>query len=240
MSNVLTRKDMKEPDKFQAAAGQAAGWMASHGRPVLFLAVGAAAAAVVAIAVLAWMSHRSERAGAALAAVGTAIQGEVSTVPIPGLPGPFYPTAEAKQRAVIEAAEKVRAAWGGTDAAHTATLAAADAHYALREYDAALPLYQAYAAEAGKGDSLLFGALEGIALSEEGKGNRDAAAQAYERMAREVPAQADRADLERARILADAGKANDAKAILTAFPDAHKDSPLVAEAADRLARLGGR
>jgi tetratricopeptide (TPR) repeat protein len=240
MANVLTRKDMKEPDKFQVAGGQAAGWAASHRTPVLAGVAAAVVLVVVVIAVSAWRDHRETEAGVALAAVATAMGGEVSAVPLPGVPGPIYPSVEAKQKAVLEAAEKVRSAFGGTAAGHTATLAAADAQFALRAFDAALPLYEAYVAEAGKGDSLLFGALEGIALSQEAKGNRDAAAQAYERLAREVPTQADRADLERARILAEAGKVDEARAVLKAFPEAHKDSPLVVEAAERLGRLGAK
>jgi tetratricopeptide (TPR) repeat protein len=234
----LTRKEMKEPDKFQAAAGEAAGWMSTHRKGVLGVLGVLGAAVVIAIAVSAWQAHRAEQAGAALAAVATAMQGEVSTVPLPGVPGPFFPSEEARQRAVLEAAEKVRGEFGGTAAAHTATLAAGDAHYRLGEWDQAIAAYQAYAAEAKPGDSLLFGALEGIGLAEEAKGNLDGAAQAFERMGREVPAQSARADLERARVLAQAGRTADARALLQTFPEQHKDSPLVGEAADRLAKLG--
>lgn len=238
MTTVMTRKDMKEPDKFQATAGQAAGWMASHGRTVLYALVAVFVVVVLVLVVSAWRSSRAEDAGEALAEVAAAMQGEISSVPLPGVQGPFFKDEQEKQRAVLAAAEKVRQGFGGTAAAHTATLAAGDAHFKLGEWDAALAAYQAYAADAGKGDSLLFGALEGIALAEEAKGNLDAAAQAYERLAREVPAQADRADLERARILVRAGKAEEAKALLRAFPDTHKDSALTGDAADRLARLG--
>jgi tetratricopeptide (TPR) repeat protein len=239
MSHELTRREMKEPDKFQAAAGEAAGWMATHRRGVAAAVVAGGAAIVVSIAVSAWQAHRATQAGAALAAVAAAMGGEISTVPLPGVPGPFFPSEEARQRAVLAAAEKVRGEYGGTTAAHTATLAAGDAHYRLGEWDAAIAAYQAYADDARAGDSLLFGALEGIGLAQEAKGNLDAAAQGYERLARDVPAQAARADLERARVLAQAGKTAEARAILQGFPDRHKDSPLLAEAADRLAKLGG-
>jgi hypothetical protein len=81
-------------------------------------------------------------------------------------------------------------------------------------------------------------ALEGIALAEEGSGRLDAAALAYERMAKEVPAEADRADLGRSRVLARSGKVEEARKILSGFAEAHKDSELIVEAADRLSRLG--
>jgi len=238
MSQELTRKDMKGPDRFQATAGQAAGWMATHRRTVFGLLAAVGAVVVASIVVSVVQGRRAETAGAALSSVATAMQGQISTVPLPGASGPFFPSEEARQRAVLEAAEKVAAEFPGTPAGHTAALAAADARFKLGEWDAALAGYQAYLAEAGKGDSLLFGALEGIALAEEAKGNPEAAALAYERLAREVPPQAARADLERARLLSRSGKAEEARALLASFPEKHADSPLVAEAAERLARLG--
>jgi tetratricopeptide (TPR) repeat protein len=238
MSQELTRKDMKGPDRFQATGVQAAGWMARHRRTVFGLLGAAGAVVVASVAVSALQGRRAETAGAALSAVAAAMQGEISTVPLPGASGPFYPSEEARQRAVLEAAQRVAAEFPGTAAGHTAALAAADARFKLGEWDAALAGYQAYVAEAGEGDSLLFGALEGIALVEEAKGNPEAAVLAYERLAREVPAQAARADLERARLLARSGKADEARALLASFPEKHGDSPLVAEAAERLARLG--
>jgi tetratricopeptide (TPR) repeat protein len=166
--------------------------------------------------------------------------GEISPVPLPGLPGPFFPTEEARQRAVIAAAEQILAAHGGTGAATLAALALGDARAKLGEWDEARSAYDRFLAEAPKDDSLRFGALEGIALAEEAKGSLDQAAQAYERLGREAPAFADRADLERARVLAQAGKTGEAKELLAGFADRHKESLLVPEASERLARLGGR
>ena len=60
------------------------------------------------------------------------------------------------------------------------------------------------------------------------------------RLGGEVPAQADRADLERARVLAASGRTDEARALLASFSDAHKGSMLTGEAAERLARLGGK
>src|SRR5512138_1897931 len=168
------------------------------------------------------------------------MSGEVSAVPLPGLPGPFFPTEEAKQRAVVAAADAVVAEHGGTPAAALASLAAGDAHLRLREWDAARTAYERYLSAAPKDDSLRFGALEGVGLAEEGKGNLDAAAAAYDRLGREAPAFADRADLDRARVLQAAGKADEAKQLLTTFGERHKTSQLTAEVSERLARLGGK
>ncbi len=239
-TDVISRKDMKEPDKFQQAATEAAGWIAQRRKHVV-LAGGAVVAVVVLIAVLpAVTAGRVERAGAAAADLLATISGEISAVPLPGLPGPFFPSDEARQRAVVEAAQKIVASNPGTGAARMAVLALGDAQYKLRAYDDAKAAYERVLAEAPKDDSLRFGALEGIALADEAKGNLDGAAGDYERLGREVPAFSDRADLERARVLARAGKAADAKAILASFGEHHKDSLLTADASERLARLGGK
>jgi tetratricopeptide (TPR) repeat protein len=238
-SDVLTRKDMKEPDKFQQAATQAASWIAARRRRVV--AIGAAAVAVVVLVAIASaiQTRRAEQAGAAGADLMSIVSAEVSAVPLPGFPGPFFKTDAEKQRAIVQAAERVMVDHGGTPTASLAALAAGNAHLKLGEWDAAKAAYERYLASAGKDDSLRFGALEGIGLAEEGKGTLDAAAAAFDRLGREVPAFADRADLDRARVLAAAGKASEAKELLAKFPERHKESQLGAEASERLARLGG-
>lgn len=238
-TDVITRKDMKEPDKFQQAATQAVSWVASRRRPVVLAGAVVVGVAILATALSTVRARRAEAAGAAAADLLTVMGGDVSSVPLPGLAGPFYPDEQAKQRAVIAAAEQVIAAHGGTRAADLATLALGDAHLKLREWDAAKAAYERFLASAPAEDSLRFGALEGIALADEGKGDLDAAARGYERLGREAPAFADRADLARARLLAQAGKTAEAKEILARFPEQHERSLLTAEATERLARLGG-
>jgi len=239
-TDVITRKDMKEPDKFQQAATQAASWMAARRRHVV-LAGAVVVGAVLVLAVLSAVNAgREERAGAAAADLLATMSGEISSVPLPGLPGPFFPTEEARQRAVVTAATKVLADHRGTGAAQIAALALGDAHLKLREWDLATGAYERFLAATAKDDTLRFGAIEGIAVAEEAKGNLDAAAQAYDRLGREVPAFGDRADLERARVLAQAGKTADAKALLAGFSDRHKESLLTPEASERLSRLGGK
>jgi len=239
-TDVITRKDMKEPDKFQQAATQAASWIAARRRHVV-LAGAVVVAAVLVLAVLSAVNAgREERAGAAAADLLATMSGEISSVPLPGLPGPFFPTEEARQRAIVTAATKVIADHRGTGAAQIAALALGDAHLKLREWDLATSAYERFLAGTPKNDTLRFGAIEGIAVAEEAKGNLDAAAQAYDRLGREVPAFGDRADLERARVLAQAGKTADAKALLAGFSDRHKESLLTPEASERLSRLGGK
>jgi hypothetical protein len=236
----LTRKDMKEPDKFQQAATQAASWIASRRKHVV-LAGAVVVGAVLVLAILkATTDAREERAGQAASELLAIVGGEISPVPLPGLPGPFFPSDEARQRAVVDAARAVLEAHPGTGAAQLAALAMGDAQARLHAWDDAKTAYERFLAAAPQGDSLRFGALEGIAIAEEAKGALDAAAATYERLGREVPAFSDRADLERARVLARAGKAGDAKGILEGFGERHKASLLTTDASQLLARLGGK
>lgn len=238
--DVLTRKEMKEPDKFQKAATQAAAWIATRRRHVVYAGAAAVAVMVVLAIFAAVQARREASAGAAASELLQAMGGEISSVPLPGFPGPFYPSEEARQRAVAAAAERVVAEHSGTGAGELAALAKGDAYLRLREWDLAKAGYERFLAGARKDDSLRFSALEGLALAEEGKGNLDAAAAAYDRMAREAPTFSDRADLERARVLARAGKATEARDLLGAFAGKHKESLLAGEASQQLARLGGK
>ncbi|WP_242345488.1 tetratricopeptide repeat protein [Anaeromyxobacter terrae] len=237
--SVITRKDMKEPDKFQHAAEQAAGWVAARKRQAVILGGAAVAAVLLVLVVLVVQSQRSEASGAAVSQLLETVGGTVSAVPLPGQPGPFFPTEEAHQRAIIGAADQVLAQHGGAAAA-LAALAKGDAHLRLREWEPARAAYQKYLDTAAKDDSLRFGALEGVALAAEGQGDLAAAAEGFARMAKEAPAFADRADLERARVLAAAGKTDYARQVLAAFPEQHKESPLAPEASQRLGKLGGK
>jgi hypothetical protein len=239
-TTVMTRKDLKEPDKFQVAATQAATWLASRKQHLVIAAAVAVAILIGFAGVSAYQANREAEAGKAVGTLLAAMGGQISAVPIPGEQGPFYATEDEKQRAVLQAAEGVASRYAGTGPGDLAALASADAHLKLREWDAAQKAYEGYLASAPKDDSLRFGGLEGAALAAAGKGDLDGAAKAYEKMAQEAPRFADRADLERARILAQAGKVADAKQLLAAFPERHKESLLGPAAAEQLAKLGGR
>jgi hypothetical protein len=161
-------------------------------------------------------------------------------VPLPGLPGPFFPSDAARQKAVSLAAEKVLAEYPGTSQATLASLAEGDAHLRLGEFDAAVASYQGYLSTAKRNDSFRFSALEGLALAAEGKGDSAGAMAGWIRLGAEVPGQADRADLERARLMAATGQVAEARTLLASFSDTHKSSLLSGEAAERLAKLGGK
>jgi hypothetical protein len=239
-SAEMSRKEMKGPDQFQVAAGEAASWLTGHrrqatvaGAVVLVLVVGGLA--------ISWNSERKSAGAAALLSdVYRAAGGELSPVPLPGLPGPFFATEAARQQAVIDAASKVLTQYPGTRPAALAALAQGDAHLRLGQLDAAASAYQAYLSTARANDSFRFSALEGQALVAEGKGDLEGALAAWTRLGGEVPAMADRADIERARLLVAANRPDEARKLLVGFSDVHRNSMLAGEAADRLARLGGR
>jgi tetratricopeptide (TPR) repeat protein len=235
---ALSRKDMREPDRFQNVASQAASWLAAR-KKLIALVGGATAVIVVAIGVVsAIQSSREERAGLAVSTLLKLPDAAVLDVPAP--PANSFKTEQAKQKAIIEAADKVLAEHGLDRTTAIALLTKADAHFALEEWDAARAGYDRFLAEAPADDSLRFLALENLGLVAEAKGDLAGAAQAFERMAKEAPAYADRADLDRARVLKAAGKIDEAKEILAKFPEVHKDSGLQRDASRQLASLGAK
>lgn len=229
----LTRKEMKGPDKFQVVATEATRWAAQRRRQLLLAGVAAFAVLVIVIAFSAYLESRRAAAGSLLYRAIDAASGEVSSIPLPGVPR-TYKTSEEKQRAVLEAAGQVRAQHSSTRAAATAALLEGDAHLALGAWDQAIASYQAFLDKAPSDDALRFGGLDGLARAQEGKGDLAAAAASYEKAA-QIDFFKDRATLERARVLVKAGKKDEAQKALEALP---KDSPLAVEAQERLARLG--
>ncbi len=242
MSNTpaLTRKDMREPDKFQNVASQAASWLAARKKLVAAVGGGAVLVIVAVGAVLAVQTHRLESSGQATSGLLAIVGAQVTETPPAGATEKTFPTEEAKNRAIVAEADKVLAAQGVSQGTLLAVLAKANAHLGLKEWDAASAQYSRYLAEAPADDSLRFVALENLGLAAEQKGDLPGAAAAYERMAKDAPAYADRADLDRARVLVAQGKAEDARQLLTKFGENHPKSLLTREAAQQLQKLGAK
>jgi len=235
--SVMSRKDMREPDRFQAVANQAATWLAARKKQVALVG-GVVVAAILVVAVVATVqASRAEAMGNATSALLETVGAPVMAAPPEGATYKTFPSEEARAKAVVAEADKVVAEHGGR-AAPLALLVKADALFTLKEWDASAAGYEAFLRAAPAGDSLRFAALDGLGLVAEAKGDLAGAASAYERMAQEAPGFADRADLERARVLDTAGKKDEARKLLTGFAEAHKDSSLAGLAAQRLAELG--
>jgi outer membrane protein assembly factor BamD (BamD/ComL family) len=152
---------------------------------------------------------------------------------------PIFPSTEAQYRAVLGRADELRKTYPSTEAARTAALAAAAANLRLAAWDAAIADYESYLAKAPPKDSLSFLAVEGVGRAREAKGDLPGALAAFEKLQAQTPARADRAALERARLLARSGKPDEATKILQAFPQDFKESQLRPEADAQLAALGG-
>ena len=234
----LTRKEMKAPDAFQSAMGQAAGWVAGHQKQIVVAVVAALALFALAVGVSGLLDSRRQAAGAMLYQVLEDADAQISGVPLPGVPGPVFATAEAQQRAVLARSAELRKAHPSSEAARTATFLAGAAQLRLGAWDAALADLESYLGTAGSGDSLAFAAAEGVARAKEGKGDLAGALAALDRVPALAPAFADRTALERARLLARQGKLDEARKLLQAFPQEFKESQLRAEAEQQLSRLG--
>ncbi len=239
-AHELTRKELKGPDKFQQAAAEAAGWLASHQKQIAAGVVAALAAVAVAAGISAWLGHRAAQAGSELSKVIDDIQGEISSVPVPGSSRPFFKTEEERQRAIVAAAADVRSRFPSSEAAATAALVSGHARLRLGEWEKAVADFQAFLASAKGSDSMRFAALEGVARAHEGKGDLPQAAQGWERVGAEAAFYKDRAEIERARLLAKAGRSDEARKALAGFDEAFKDSLLKPEAHELLAKLGGK
>ncbi len=234
-AHELTRKEMKGPDRFQVAASEAASWMASRQKQILVAALAVVAVVAAMIGVASYREGQKAKAGGDLYRAIDVASGQVSAIPLPNADR-VYKTTEEKEKAVLAEAEKVRQRHGGTRAAVTATLLEGDAQLELKDYDKAIAAYQRYLDTAPSDDSLRFGALDGLARAQEGKNDLDGAAKTWEKAAG-IAFFKDRAALERARVLAKAGKADEAKKALEGVP---KESPLAGEAQERLSRLGAK
>jgi tetratricopeptide (TPR) repeat protein len=232
---------MKGPDRFQAIAGKAAAWVAGQQKRIALAVAVLVGLVAVAVGAAAWQRSRGEKAGALLYRALDALDGLVTSAQVQDAGGrPVFRSVEEQRKAVIAVAGDVRREYPSSAAAHTAALASGDAHSRLGEWDAAMADYEVFLKETPVNDSLRFGALDGLAHALEGKGDLEKAAQAFERLGAEVPFMKGRAGLERARLLAKAGKVEEARKLLESFPADVKDPLLEAEARDRLARLGGK
>jgi tetratricopeptide (TPR) repeat protein len=233
-AHELTRKELKGPDRFQVAMSGVADWVSKRQKAIALAAGAAAVIAVVAVGVSRYLEGERAVAGSDLYQAIEAASGEISDTSSPGAERPTYKTAAEKGRAVLEAAQKVRGGHSGARASLTAALLEGDALLDLGEWDKAIAAYRGYLSSTPADDPLRFAALFGVARGEEGKGDLAAAAKAYQDAAG-IEAFKDRAALERARVLAKAGKKDEAR---KALEEIGKTSPLQPEASEQLARLG--
>src|SRR5512137_500737 len=119
-ADELTRKEMKAPDAFQTAAAKAAAWLTGKQKAIVAAVVGALVVVAVVLGAMAWWDSRKSTAGALLYRALDDADGQISSVPLPGVSVPVFPTAEAQYRAVLGRADELRKSYPSTEAAHTA------------------------------------------------------------------------------------------------------------------------
>ena len=238
-AHELTRKEMKAPDQFQVVAGQAAGWLAQHQKRIVAIVAALVGVMLVMGVVSVFQGKQEEKAATALYKVLEAMGGQIATAtPTPGAQGPFYKDEQEQQKAILSAADGVIKGFPSSRAARVARLAAASAHLRLGENDAALQTYQDTVASFRPGDGLQFAVLEGLAFTQEAKGDLKGAAATLDRLSKDSPEFKDRAMFEKARLLAKDGQLDEARKILTAFPTENATSMLQGDAKALLERLG--
>ena len=97
----LTRKDMKAPDAFQSAAVKAAAWLTGKQKVIVAGVVGALVVVAVVLGAMAWLDSRKATAGALLYRTLDDADGQISSVPLPGVVVPVFPSTEAQYRSVL-------------------------------------------------------------------------------------------------------------------------------------------
>lgn len=243
MSTKMTKRELQSPDKFTTTTASWLDWATKHPRETTIAGV-VLAALLVAVGLIASGGPSTDpKAGAALSAALELIDRKVEK---PGAADaaaegekkePTFASEQEKQEAIVKAMQAVRDEHRGTTSALSATLAQADAAFALGKADDALALYEEYLSSAPKTGSLRFLAHEGKAASLQAKGDFDGAIAALDAMAAELSGYKDRAQLGKGRVLeakGDWAKAREAyQAVKTDFPD----SASTRAATERLGQL---
>lgn len=226
MAKVEKDNEALVPDAFQVVGGEASSWMMKHERKVI---VGAAAILVLAggVAVASYLGDRSQ--AKASQALGTSLK--TLAAPIAGSPEAemappdeaTYPSAQARDEAIVENLAGFRDAFSGTLSAKTATVAQAQALYRLGRHAEAQKAFEDFLSSAPKGSPLRLSALEGLGYSLEAQGQKDAALKAFGDLQAEATGAflPGMGDFHRARLLAAEGKQDEAAKAFRAVADAH-------------------
>ncbi len=245
MSDKMSRKELKQPDAFQKAGGEAGAWVVARQKMVAIGVVVVLALGFIA-AVISWVSSRGESTaskdlGAALKVAGRPVDAAEKEKPATPAPGeePAFKSEKEKDEAVAKSLETFRAKHGSSRAAATAALPLAQASFRLGKYDDALKGYDEYLKAAALDDPLRATALEGQGYAHEAKGELDAAITAFDQLARENQTEFlnGMGLYHRARILILQGKKDEAAKQLSEIPAAAPNSSAARLATDRMALL---
>ena len=183
-TNRLTQKELRAPDAFQRAGGEARRWLEQR-RTLVFVGAGALVVLALAAAILSSLAARREQQAArALGAALKTLDRPVGEA-IPGDEQKPYVTQSEKDRALVQAVTPVRADYKKTVSATTGALPLGDAELRLSRPDGALPLLEDFVAKSPSSQILRVSGLESQGYAWEAKGQLDRALEAFERMSRE-------------------------------------------------------
>lgn len=237
----MSRQELRAPDAFQRAGLQARAWMSRRKGLVVGLAV-ALAVAWFGAAVYRMVSDKRE--GKASEAMGTAVgmlaRPLAADLP-PGAPTdpPPFKTVQERDQAASTALEGVRTTYPGTRAGVTATLALAGTEMRQGKLDAAIGHFEEYLRQASNGDLLRISALDGLGHAREAKQELPQALDAYQRMSTEETGGfvEGMGAYNRARILSQQGKKQEAAQAFADLISAHPGSAAARQAQERLSAL---
>ena len=231
MAQKLDRKELKKPDEFQVVAGKVMGWIAAHQKPALALLIALAVAVLGGWAASAYSGSREGKAGAELA-----VALELSSRPLAseaqGQPGvETFPSREERNKAALQALEKVRADFPRSTAAQTAEAQIGFIKLKAGDAAGAQAALQAFLDDAPGGHPLRALAQESVGYALEAQGKLEEARGAFARLAGDGATE--RAAFQEARIALVAGKP-EAKQQLEQVAKEYAKDPVAMEANMRL------
>ena len=147
-----------------------------------------------------------------------------------------FPSVEAKWQAVYDAAAEALSQYDTGQVAQSARLTKAAAALRLGKNEEALELYEAYLAKPHP-DAGVFAVYNGMATAYAAQQKWDQAAQTFDELAEADEAYAGLARYQKARVLEEAGKPEEAKALYHEILEADPSTPFKNDIERRLALL---
>jgi tetratricopeptide (TPR) repeat protein len=244
-SEKMTQRELKQPDAFQRAGGEAREWLVER-QTLVIVGVGVLLVGGLLVALFSYVSSRGEaKAAKELGAALEILERPVVPTPEgaqltpPAGETPPFKSSQEQDQALVKALTDFRAAHKGTSSATTASLPLGKAEYRLGNFDGALAAFGDYLKGASQNDPLRASALEGQGYAYEAQQKYDQALASFDEMSK-----ADAGGFlegmgqyHRARILILQGKKDDAAAVLVKIPVDHSNSAASRLATERTALL---
>ncbi len=238
MSDKLTRKEMRSPDRFQRLSTSAAKWMVERKQLLIY---GATALVVLLLVVGIFRSMGAQRKvdeGAALAYAMDAMRQGVKGLYDPSADKdlPEFDTAKARYEEISRRLELVLKEHADSKSAITAKLLLADADQHLGRLESAETGYNAFLAATDAKDPRRVAAFESLGYLYESRKDWGKATEAFDKMAAAAGGDKGKAEaaFHKARILELSGKKDEARAAFQKVKDDFKDAPAARLAGDRL------